>query len=68
VAGFLDTVDDGKTKKKRVVGAWWWLIVRTWKAERKRLRFRNLGISILFCVCGSGTVGGKVKVVKNDRT
>jgi hypothetical protein len=25
VAGFLDAVDDGK--KKRVVGAWWWLIV-----------------------------------------
>jgi hypothetical protein len=50
VASFLDAVDDGKTKKKRVVGVWWWLIVGTWKAERKRLRFRNLGISILFCV------------------
>jgi hypothetical protein len=29
VAGFLDTIDDGKAKKKRVVGVWWWLIVRT---------------------------------------
>jgi len=38
MAGFLDAVDDGKIKKKRAIGAWWWLIVRTWKDERKRLR------------------------------